>query len=419
MSSHTLPFRRPGDVLPTRHAHLAPDDGPPRFASASQGRGVWLIGRLQHEYISCSHAFAELVLGSYVNLLLIFLPVSLLSYYGQWPSWVSFVLAALSMAPLAALLGDVTEDLALRTNQACGALLNATFGNAAQLIVCLFALRVGLYDVVKWSLLGTLLSNVLLSLGVALLVGGVRRHSVQVNVQALRTYTSLLFVAVMGTTIPTVFNYTHPQRAHRLTIVMSRALSIVMCFSYMAYLYFQLRTHRSNYEDIDVKVRLMGAPRTPLWFALMLLGMTVLLISQEGDIIVKSVVPTVQQLGLNPRFLGVVVLPLCTNAAELATVVLMGQRERMDIACGVAIGSSIQISLFCTPLLVLVSWVWQEGFDLSFYPFSTIGVLAAVMVTSFLVFDGSGTWLTGLMLIVSYLMLVVAYFLAPLEWPGA
>eukprot|EP01012_Entosiphon_sulcatum_P056953 TRINITY_DN8066_c1_g1_i1.p1 TRINITY_DN8066_c1_g1~~TRINITY_DN8066_c1_g1_i1.p1 ORF type:complete len:403 (+),score=63.52 TRINITY_DN8066_c1_g1_i1:178-1386(+) len=352
----------------------------------------------------------DIITGSYINVLLVFVPVSLPFGLLGWSGTATFALAFLSLIPLAAMLGDITEDLARHTNAAFGALLNATFGNATEVIISFFALHNEMYDVIKSSLLGSVLGNTMLVLGTALLAGGIRQRDVTFNQKAVNIYTSLLLLAIMGVIVPTSFYHTLGA-SQAQTLSMSRAIAILMCLSYIAYLFFQLRTHKERFEADDDEEE--EEAQMPLWLGVGLLALVTILISFESQFLVNNLETTAVQWGLGRTFISVILLPIVGNAAEHATAVLMAYRNKMDIACGVAIGSAIQISLFAIPLMVLVSWVWGKSLDLNFHPFSTIGVFLSVLVTNSLVYDGESNWLEGVLLLCAYCMLAIAYLFVP------
>lgn len=326
--------------------------------------------------------------------------------------------AFLSLIPLAGSLGDFTEDLALRSNESIGALLNATFGNATEMIVSVFALRAGMYDVIKNSLVGSVLGNMLLVLGTAQLIAGLRARNIHgamnFNASAARMYCNLLMLACIGVAIPSIMV---PLNEHKMSpatsLHVSRELSILMVIAYVLYMFFQLYTHKELFScndsgDGGPEAQEEDEPEEPQYtagYAISGLLVATLLISVESDFLVDTLDVAAKDWGLSKSFVSVILLPIVGNAAEHSTAVWMAYKGKMDIAIGVAIGSSLQIALFAVPCCVLISWAMGKELDLQFDPFITLVMIASVLITGQCVRTGHANWLKGAMLLLTYAML--------------
>eukprot|EP00760_Papus_ankaliazontas_P002871 PhM_4_TR11307/c0_g1_i1/m.46962/K07300/chaA, CAX; Ca2+:H+ antiporter len=374
----------------------------------------------------------KLCMGSKLNVLLFAVPLGFLSAAGDWSEAATFTFNFMALIPLAAMLGDFTEDLALRSNEAIGALINVTFGNATEMIISIFALKAGMYDIIKQSLAGSVLGNMLLVLGCSFLAGGMREKQHRFNATAANVYCSLLLLSTMTFVVPTAFVQLHPNQDQILHV--SRLIALISLSTYCAYIGFQLITHKflfdgkgehhphhaqpiseeagaqDNDDDDDDDDE---EPQFTFWFAFVGMGVVAVLISFCSDFIVGAIEGTAKEIGMSKHFIGVILLPIVGNAAEHATAVTQGYKGNMDISLGVAIGSSIQVSAMVVPFIVIVAWMIGAPLDMNFHPFSVAALFVSVVTTNSLVVDGKAHWLEGLMLLSAYAILCVAYFYAP------
>jgi len=368
----------------------------------------------------------RLLVSSKLNVLLVFVPFGLMAGYFKWSNLASFFLNGLALIPLAAMLGDFTEDIAKRSNEAIGALINVSFGNATEMIISIFAMKAGLFNIIKQSLVGSVLGNMLLVLGCSFLAGGLRSSQTKFNKTAANIYCSLLLLAIMSFIIPTAFVQLHGSVKDILMV--SRQIAIVTFLTYCAYIAFQLVTHKSLFDGIgdsdkddkneekkegDEDDDDDDEPEFSFLFAIVGIGIVAVLISIGSDYIVDNIEGAAREWGVSKHFMSVILLPIIGNAAEHASAVTLAYRGRMDLALGIAIGSSIQISSFVVPLMVLVAWVMGLPLDMNFHPFSTTILFASVLIVNSLVVDGKSHWLEGLMLISAYLMLIIVFVYAP------
>ncbi len=358
-----------------------------------------------------------------LKLLLVFVPVAILAHALHGGGIAIFVCAGLAIVPLAGLMGDATEALAARLGAGAGGLLNATFGNAAELIIALAALQRGLHDVVKASLTGSIIGNVLLVLGVACLAGGVGRERQTFDRQAAGIGSTLLALAAIGLVVPAMFHFVAEgavtrgalTSAHEAALArgLSLEISIVLFVVYLLSLLFSLRTHRHLYAGAGHPEGAAPA-RTPVTRAVITLLVATALVAWMSELLVGAIEETSRALGLTEVFVGVIVVAIVGNAAEHSTAVLMAMKNQMDLAMNIAIGSSIQIALFVAPLLVFVSRVMPgTPMDLEFTLFEVLAVGIAVFAMTLVAQDGESNWLEGVLLLAVYLVLALAFFFLP------
>lgn len=337
---------------------------------------------------------------------LVLIPISIALDVLHAPPVVVFAAAGLAIVPLSMLLGRSTEEVAIHAGPGIGAFLNASLGNLAELIITLLALRQGLVDVAKASITGSILGNLLLILGASLVAGGVGRLKQEFNRTAAGVYTSMLVLAVVGLGIPSVFALTHPDVPGGAPLTLSVIVAVLLLAIYFLHLYFSFRTHRSVLAADP-------APHPAAWSKRLALGVLVgsaLLIGLESEILVGVIEPTVEALGWSDIFLGLVVIPIIGNAAEHATAIWVAAKNQMDLAMGIAIGSSTQVALLVAPVLVLSSLVMGTTMDLVFTPFEIVSLAMAVGIVSLISLDGETNWLEGAQLLTVYGVLVVAFY---------
>lgn len=330
-------------------------------------------------------------------------PVSLWLHYSGATDLAVFVAACVAIVPLAGLISTATEHLAERTGPMLGALLNAAFGNATEVIVAIAALHAGYLDLVKASLTGSILSNLLLILGLALLTGGLRQPIVRFNRVAAGMSAAMLALAVAALMLPSILQGT---RAVDHIPALSQLVAAILAFTYLASLVFTLRTHKQIVTGI---VPLPGRSRAwPLSLSLVALGLATAVVAVESELLVNTIVPVTQTLHLSQAFLGLIVIPIVGNAAEHATAVVAARRGKMELALQIALGSSTQVALLVAPLLVLAGLVVGHGLDLLFPPFQVGALGIAVVVAAFITLDGESHWLEGVQLLALYGMIVAA-----------
>jgi Ca2+:H+ antiporter len=349
--------------------------------------------------------------------LLIFMPVAIvLDAIPGTPAPLIFFSAALAIVPIASLIVTGTEHLAAYTGPTLGGLLNATFGNLPELIISIAALRAGLGEMVRASLVGALLANLLLGLGLAFLLGGLKRHVQEFNPVGARVYSSMMFVAAVSMAVPSSF--------HRLfgadqgfphESVLDKSVAIVLLATYGLYLLYQLRTHKEAFatadggDDAHEEEHGWSLPR-----AIVTLVVASGAAAYMSEVLVGSAETTGEALGMSPTFIGLIILAGVGGAAEIFSAVAMGRRDKMDLSVGIVLGSCIQITLFVAPALVLLGgFISPEPFTLSFGQ-SEIGFLfLTVILGAMVVAEGRSNWFKGVQLLAVYAILAAVCYLVP------
>lgn len=324
------------------------------------------------------------------------------------PPLAVFAVSALSIVPLSALLGQATEELAARTGPTVGGLLNATLGNLAELIIAALALRAGLIDLVKASITGSILGNLLLVLGAAQLAGGLRYPTQTFNRQLATVNVPLLVIAAAGLGVPALFYATHPDPARAATVRMSEFVAALLILSYALSLVYSIWTHRAMFAESTE-----GHAEPPTWSmtrTVVVLTGSAAAIGVMSEILVGATEAATAASGLSEFFVGIILIPIIGNAAEHSTALLMAYKNRMDLAVNIALGSSVQVALLVAPLLVFFGLIVGQPMDLAFTRFEVLAVGLAVAISSAIVFDGESNWLEGAYLLVVYAMLGVAFY---------
>lgn len=374
-----------------------------------------------------------------VNYLLVFVPLGLLAGMLEWGSSAIFWLNFFAIVPLASLLAFATEELAEFTGETIGGLLNATLGNAVELIVSIIALKEGQIRIVQALMLGSILSNLLLVLGCCFIAGGITRVQQIFNQTVAQTMLLLMALATAGLLIPAAFHATLPPpkpgnefpapgSSDELILSLSRGVSIILLLLYILYLVFQLRTHKSLFEeqaqeadDGIIATSLPGESsgdktepeRLTLTGALVVLLACTVIVSVCADYLVGSIDNIVETSGLSKTFIGLIVIPIVGNAAEHVTAIVVAMKDKMDLAIGVAVGSSLQIAIFVTPFMVLIGWAIDVPMSLYFSTFETAILFVSVFISNLVILDGELNWLEGAMLLSTYLIVALAFFYYP------
>ncbi|BAS54470.1 CaCA family calcium/proton antiporter [Leptolyngbya boryana IAM M-101] len=356
------------------------------------------------------------------TVLLVMIPVSIAAHYLEWGSLIVFATAAAAILPLAAWMGTATEEIAVVVGPTLGGLMNATFGNATELIIALVALNAGLIDVVKASLTGSIIGNLLLVMGLSMLLGGLRYKEQEFQPIVARVNASSMNLAVIAMLLPTAMNITSAGISGDVLQKLSIAVAIVLITVYALTLLFSMKTHTYLY-DVGVAENEGAAeaesphkeqhekPNLVLW-SIVLLVCTVL-VAIESELLVDSLEEATAKLGLTALFTGVILLPIVGNAAEHATAVTVAMKDKMDLSVSVAVGSSLQIALFVAPVLVIAGWFMGQPMDLDFNPFELVAVAVAVLITNSISSDGRSNWLEGTLLLAAYLVLGLAFYFHP------
>jgi Ca2+:H+ antiporter len=342
--------------------------------------------------------------------LLVLVPVALVLEFAHigGPTAV-FLVSALSLIPLAGLLGRATEEAAIYTGPRIGALLNATLGNAAELIITIIALREGLVDLVKASIAGSIIGNILVVLGLSLLVGGLKNGTQFFDAKTAGTNATMMALAVVSLSIPAVFAL-GPEEARpteQNIEFLSDGLAIVLIVVYALYIFFSLR-QGSPEGEVRAEAHVQPSMRLPV--ALGLMVATTIGIVFMSELLVGAVEPVAEQWGLSELFIGVMLVPLVGNVAEHIVAVQFAYQNKMDISLGIAVGSGLQIALFVTPVLVWISVLLGNPMTLVFNSYELAGLIGAALIAVLISVDGESNWLEGVQLVALYVILGIAFF---------
>jgi Ca2+:H+ antiporter len=342
--------------------------------------------------------------------LLVFVPVSLVGEYVLHNELLTFLTAAAAILPLAGLIGRATDQLAMHAGPRIGGLLNATFGNVAELIIAIFLLLKGTeeaLDIVKASLVGSIIGNLLLVLGASFLVGGIRYKEQSFNAQAAGVHASSLTLAVIGLLMPALFVQLTPDVqafAERETV--SVVVAVILMAMYGAALAFTLITHQHLFRTPSEEEH----PRWSLRQGVGVLVGATAFVALMSEVLVGALEPALDELGLSPFFVGLILVPIIGNAAEHSAAILFAWRNKLDVSLEIAIGSSTQIALFVAPALVFISLITGNAMDFIFNPFEIAAVALSVLIVDLISRDGATNWLEGAQLLGAYVIMAISFF---------
>ena len=346
-------------------------------------------------------------------LLILAVPLAFLAEIGHWGELWVFMLSALGVIPMAHYIGESTEALAHYTGPKLGGLLNATLGNAAELIITIIAIREGLLDLVKASITGSILGNLLLVLGMSMVLGGVRHGIQKYNRQQATNNAILLTLAIVALVVPSLFShYIGPDTSIKVE-ALSLGVAGVMVVLYVLGLIF---IFKRTGEPLSAPLREPAPAKGPIWSmrtAGIVLGFSTLGVALLSELLVGAVEPVVISLGITEFFLGIVLIPLIGNVAEHLVAVQVAADNKMDLSVEISVASSVQIALFVAPILVFVSLMMGNPLTLIFNQFELIALIAGVMIAAFVSADGESNWLEGAALLAVYVILGLAFYLLP------
>ncbi|KAI1067731.1 hypothetical protein LB507_010583 [Fusarium sp. FIESC RH6] len=375
------------------------------------------------------HIAKATLLSNYVNFLLVMVPLGIVAGKMGWNSTAVFTINFFAIIPLAAVLSFATEEFSLKLGDTLGGLLNATFGNAVELIVSIVALQRNEIELVQASMLGSILSNLLLVMGMCFLFGGIIHRGESGNGReqvfssaTAQTTCSLMTLSSASLVIPAalyaVLDQSGSKEKAQSILTLSRGTAVILLLLYVLYLVFQLRTHSNlfdaeNQPDDEDAEQEHEEPTIGPVAAVAVLIVTTLLVTVCADYLVDSIDDLVTTSGISRAFIGLILIPIVGNAAEHVTAVVVAVRDKMDLAMGVAIGSSIQIALLVTPFLVIVGWIIGSEMTLHFETFQTVAFAVSVLVVTYTVQDGKSNYLEGAMLMGLYIIIALAFYATP------
>jgi len=355
-------------------------------------------------------------LRSPMNWLLLFIPLTVaLDYLAHVSAPVLFFMAAVAIVPIAAQIVGATEQLSHRTGDAIGGLLNATFGNAPELIIAFVALKAGLLEMVRASIIGAILANLMLALGIAFLLGGVRYHEQRFNATAARAYSTMMFLAAVSMTVPSAFSRVFgPNEVIRQEQLLNIGIAILLLIAYALYILFSLRTHTSSFASVESETHADHEEHWSVARAVITLLASSVLAAWMSEILVGAAEETGKALGMSQLFIGIVFVAIVGGAAESGSAIAMARKNKMDLSVGIAAGSCIQIALFVAPLLVLASYfVAPQPLELAFGRAEIGSLFIAVMIGALVSGDGQGNWYKGVQLITVYIIIAMMFYLMP------
>ncbi|MBE6182842.1 calcium/proton exchanger [Heyndrickxia ginsengihumi] len=344
-------------------------------------------------------------------LVFIGVPISVIGALLHWPSVLMFVIYCLTIVALASFMGRATESLAIIAGPRIGGLLNATFGNAVELIISIFSLQAGLHQVVLASLTGSVIGNLLLVAGMSFLVGGLKYKRQKFNVYDARHNSGLLIFAVfIAFVIPEVFSM---NLSNGKTISLSVGISIILIILYLLALFFKLVTHRGIYQIRDEN-EVVDEKEEPEWSktkAIIILALATLAVAYVSENLVHTFEAVAKSFGWSEMFIGIIIVAIVGNAAEHASAILMAYKNKMDVAVEIAFGSTLQVSMFVVPVLVLASLFFEKAMPLVFSIPEMVAMIVSVTLTIILANDGETNWFEGATMLAAYIIMGIGFFL--------
>ncbi|HOA40053.1 MAG TPA: calcium/proton exchanger [Halanaerobiales bacterium] len=368
-----------------------------------------------------------------LKILYIFIPISLILFYLLQAPLASFLSSALAIIPLAALMSHLTDQIRHQLGSSWGGLINISFANATELIISLFAIYDGLFNVVKANITGSIIMNLLLVLGLSFFLGGLKYQRQEFDKLLAITNSVMLMLAVIGMLIPAIFYY---GSAKIKTVILGRlslGVGLVLFITYLAGLYFTLIFHEQEKEEGEAKRKgsaaVSGTGRTgpeknkrgakkswpyssSLWKKILFLFLTTILIALEAHILINSLSSVQEVFKISPVFIGVIILPLISNMAENLTAIKMARENKIDLSISIAVGSSIQVALFLVPLLIFISHLIKQPMNILFNILEISSIGLSVLAINIVYLQGKSNWFEGLQLIAAYLIIAIAFYFA-------
>lgn len=344
-----------------------------------------------------------------LKFMLLFVPISFIGKFLNFSPTIMFILAALSIIPLAGIMGEGTEEISFYTGPKIGGFLNATFGNATELIISFFALKSGLFEVVKSSIAGSIIGNILLVLGVSMFIGGLKHKTQNFNINVVETTSSMLLFSLIGLCVPAFF--THTINANLLNTRyegLSLVVAIVMFILYILSLIFSFFTHKDLYATTTEEEG--HESKWSLKKSIAILIIATVIIAIESEFLVGGIEDITSKLGLSEFFVGIILIPIIGNAAEHSTAITMALKNKMDVAIEIALGSSLQIILFVAPVLIFLSLLFTP-MSIIFNPFELVSLIASVIIANKVASDGQSNWLEGAQLMAVYFIIAAGFFI--------
>ena len=344
-----------------------------------------------------------------LKFMLLFVPISFIGKFLNFSPTIMFILAALSIIPLAGIMGEGTEEISSYTGPKIGGFLNATFGNATELIISFFALKSGLFEVVKSSIAGSIIGNILLVLGASMFIGGLKHKTQNFNINVVETTSSMLLFSLIGLCVPAFFTHTiNPNLLNTRYEGLSLVVAIVMFILYILSLIFSYFTHKDLYATTTEEEG--HESKWSLKKSIIILVIATVIIAIESEFLVGGIEDITSKLGLSEFFVGIILIPIIGNAAEHSTAITMALKNKMDVAIEIALGSSLQIILFVAPVLIFLSLLFTP-MSIIFNPFELVSLIASVIIANKVASDGQSNWLEGAQLMAVYFIIAAGFFI--------
>ena len=344
-----------------------------------------------------------------LKFMLLFVPISFIGKFLNFSPTIMFILAALSIIPLAGIMGEGTEEISSYTGPKIGGFLNATFGNATELIISFFALKSGLFEVVKSSIAGSIIGNILLVLGASMFIGGLKHKTQNFNINVVETTSSMLLFSLIGLCVPAFFTHTiNPNLLNTRYEGLSLVVAIVMFILYILSLIFSFFTHKDLYATTTKEEG--HESKWSLKKSIIILVIATVIIAIESEFLVGGIEDITSKLGLSEFFVGIILIPIIGNAAEHSTAITMALKNKMDVAIEIALGSSLQIILFVAPVLIFLSLLFTP-MSIIFNPFELVSLIASVIIANKVASDGQSNWLEGAQLMAVYFIIAAGFFI--------
>jgi Ca2+:H+ antiporter len=356
----------------------------------------------------------KLTKSSAIYILLIFAPIAAALEFAHADHLVLFVISAIALIPLAKLIGDSTEHLGTHYGPTAGSLLNVTFGNAAEIIIAVTAISAGLLDLVKASITGAIIGNILLILGLSVIAGGFRYKEQSFSRENIGTQSSMLFLAIIGLAVPTILASTilSPSENQGQVQLLSDALAIILLIVYILGIVFTFVTHKRLFTPPETAEDIQGSHDTH-WSkkkSFLLLAASMAGVIVVSEILVASVETTGEELGFGQLFVGAIIVGIVGNAAEHSSAILLARKGKMELSIGIAAGSGTQIALFVVPILVFAGIAMGQPFTLVFTLLELATIFLAAIILNLIVHDGRSNWFEGVMLTAVYIIIAIAFF---------
>lgn len=351
--------------------------------------------------------------GEPLAVLIIALPLAILAHFGNWGELWVFILSALGVIPMAGYIGTSTEVLASYTGPRIGGLLNATLGNAAELIITLVAIREGLLELVKASITGSILGNLLLVLGMSMVLGGIRNGSQKFDQRQASNNAILLALAVIALSIPSLLSHSIGADNSLEVETFNLGVAGVMILLYALGIVFSFKNQEGSPSSSHQETQAEEHPGWPVSTALIVLALSTVAVAYLSELLVGAVEPVVADLGVSEFFLGIILIPIVGNVAEHLVAVKVALKNHMELSVEISLASSLQIALFVAPVLIFISLWIGNPLQLIFNQFELLALVTGVLIAALVSFDGESNWLEGSELLAVYAILALAFFLLP------